>query len=174
MPVVRPLSAALLGVVLLAACTGGGGDDGDGGGAQGTPEIVVVGEAQVAEPVAGASQIAMTLANQGDGDDRLVRATTPSALAAEIHVSQVGGGAVSMEIVSGIDLPAGAEVRFQPGRTHLMLVVPDTTVRIGSTLDLTLEFERSETITVPVRVVDLLDMFEESLDADAADAAPAS
>ena len=60
-----------------------------------------------------------------------------------------------MEIVDAIDLPAGEEVAFRPGETHLMLVVPDETVRVGGTLELVLDFERSDDVTVDVAVVEL-------------------
>jgi len=63
-----------------------------------------------------------------------------------------------------VDVPAGETVRFRPGGLHLMLVVPDSTVREGGTFDLTLHFERSGDRTIPVEVVPLLDLAEQAFD----------
>ncbi len=149
---------AVAAAVALVACSGGG-----------SPDLEVVGDVQAAEPVAGSSQVAMTLANRGDGDDELVAASTPAALAVELHLTEQDDDRTSMGVAEAIPLPAGEEVAFRPGRTHLMLVVPDETVRTGGTFELVLEFERSEPLTLDVPVVDLLDLAEDAFDADAAD-----
>jgi periplasmic copper chaperone A len=161
LPLRRLLAVAALAVTVVA-CSGGG-----------EPDIEVVGDVQAAEPVAGSSQVAMTLANRGDGDDELVAASTPAALAVELHLTERDDERTSMGVAEAIPLPAGEEIAFRPGRTHLMLVVPDETVRTGGTLELVLEFERSEPLTLDVPVVDLLDLAEDAFDADAADAEPA-
>jgi copper(I)-binding protein len=74
-----------------------------------------------------------------------------------------------MQVLEAIDLPAGEEVRFRPGETHLMLVVPDESVRQGGTLTLVLDLERSGELAVEVAVVDLLDLVETAPDEDATD-----
>jgi periplasmic copper chaperone A len=134
--------------LLLAACGGGG-----------TPELEV-GPAQAAAPVAGSSQVVVAIANEGDGDDRLVEAETDAALDVEVHLSEIDDGRATMGVLDEVELPAGDTVRFRPGELHLMLVVPDESVVVGGTFDLTLRFDRSEPITVPVEVVDLLDLTE--------------
>jgi periplasmic copper chaperone A len=155
----RLLCTALL-AGLLGACGGGGG----------TPELEVVGPVQVAEPVAGSSQVALTLANRGDGDDELVSVDTEAALAVEIHRTTIADGSATMEILEGLPVPAGEELAFRPGGLHLMLVVPDATVTIGGTVELVLDFERAEDLVVEAEVVDLLDLAEDAADADTADA----
>lgn len=134
-------------MVLAVACSSG------------EPEIEV-GEAQAASPIAGSSQIVLELRNVGDGDDRLVEASTPAALGASIHLTEVVEGRATMTELDGIDVPAGESVRFRPGHLHLMLDVPDATVVVGASFELTLTFDRSEPITVPVEVVELLDLTE--------------
>jgi periplasmic copper chaperone A len=135
-----------------------------GCGATGTPEIRLGDDAQAAEPVAGSSQIVLELRNAGDGDDVLVDATTPAALGVEFHLTSIDEGRASMGQLEDVAIPAGDTVRFRPGGLHLMLVVPDDTVAIGESFDLTLQFERSEPMTVPVEVVDLLDLAESTFD----------
>jgi periplasmic copper chaperone A len=135
-----------------------------GCGATGTPEIRLGDDAQAAEPVAGSSQIVLELRNAGDGDDVLVDATTPAALGVEFHLTSIDEGRASMGQLEDVAIPAGDTVRFRPGGLHLMLVVPDDTVAIGESFDLTLQFERSDPMTVPVEVVDLLDLAESTFD----------
>jgi periplasmic copper chaperone A len=141
---------------LLAAC-----------GDEGTPEVEVVGPVQVAEPVAGSSQVALRLINRGDGDDELVSVSTDAALDVEIHRTTIADGSATMETLDGLPVPAGEELVFRPGGLHLMLVVPDTTVRIGGTVELVLDLERSDDLVVEAEVVDLLDIAEGTGAADA-------
>jgi periplasmic copper chaperone A len=136
--------------VLVAACSGG------------SPDIDLVGDVQVAAPVAGSSQVAMTLVNRGDGDDELEGVTTEAALDVEIHRTTIADGSATMETLDGLPIPAGQELVFRPGETHLMLVVPDESVREGGTVVLVLDFARSEDLVVEGRVVDLLDLHEAS------------
>jgi periplasmic copper chaperone A len=135
-----------------------------GCGADGTPDIRMSGDAQAAAPVAGSSQIVLELRNAGDGDDVLVEATTPAALGVEFHLTSIDDGRASMGELEDVEVPAGETVRFRPGGLHLMMVVPDETVALGERFDLTLDFERSEPMTVEVEVVDLLDPAEATFD----------
>jgi periplasmic copper chaperone A len=116
--------------------------------------------------VAGSSQIVLTVTNRGDGDDRLLEAETPAALDVEVHLTEIEDGRATMAVLDEVAIPAGETVRFRPGGLHLMLVVPDETVTEGGTFELTLRFDRSGEITVPVEVVDLLDLTEPDEDAD--------
>jgi periplasmic copper chaperone A len=143
----RPAFAVLSLVLLLAAC-GGSGD----------PQIRVLGDPQAAVPVSGSSQIVLTIANEGDGRDTLVGASTPSALGVELHLTEIEEGRAVMRELEAIDLRPGEQIRFRPGELHLMLVVPDETVEEGATFDLTLHFDRSDDLTVSVEVVPLLDL----------------
>jgi periplasmic copper chaperone A len=145
-PTARAL--ALLLALALTACGPAGGPD------------LEVGPAQAAAPVAGSSQIVLEIVNEGDGDDRLIAAETEAALAVEIHQTHLEQGHASMAHLDGVPIPAGERVRFRPGEMHLMMVVPDERLAVGGTFDLTLRFETSGELTVPVRVVDLLDLAE--------------
>lgn len=125
----------------------------------GTPDLVV-GPAQASVPVAGTSQLVLTVTNRGDGDDALVAASTDVALGVESHRTEITDGIATMRLVETVPLPADAAVRFRPGELHLMLIVPEPTLVAGSTFELTLTFARSPAVTVPVTVVDLLDLVE--------------
>jgi periplasmic copper chaperone A len=150
----RPLRVVAVLAGVLVACGSGGDPDLD------------VAPGQAAEPVAGSSQIVLTVTNRGDGDDRLLGAETPAALDVEVHLTEIEDGRATMAILDEVAIPAGETVRFRPGGLHLMLVVPDETVAEGGTFELTLRFDRSGEITVPVEVVDLLDLTEPGEGAD--------
>jgi periplasmic copper chaperone A len=150
----RPLRVVAVLAGVLVACGSGGDPDLD------------VAPGQAAEPVAGSSQIVLTVTNRGDGDDRLLSAETPAALDVEVHLTEIEDGRATMAVLDEVAIPAGETVRFRPGGLHLMLVVPDETVAEGGTFELTLRFDRSGEITVPVEVVDLLDLTESGEDAD--------
>lgn len=144
---------------VLAAC--GGTDEGTDP-ASGTPRLNVS-AAQASAPIAGTSQLVLEIHNTGDGPDRLLSASTDVALAVEIHRTEIEpSGRAVMRQLDDVILPAGEVVRFRPGGLHLMVVVPDPTLVVGSTFDVTLTFERSDDVTVAVNVVALLDLVEQT------------
>jgi copper(I)-binding protein len=147
----RAAAAALTVALALTACAG----------PAGSPDLRP-GPARASVPTAGVSLLVLDLTNVGDGDDRLVGAETDAALAVELHLTEVDGeGRAVMRRLDAILLPAGGTVRFRPGGPHLMLVVPDERVVLGATLAVTLRFERSEPVTLPVRVVPTVELLED-------------
>ncbi|MFP4312375.1 MAG: copper chaperone PCu(A)C [Nitriliruptoraceae bacterium] len=154
----RAAAAALLGAsLLLHAC-----------GPAGEPALSVS-EAQAAVPLAGSSQLVLAITNRGDGEDRLVAVDTDAAVGVELHETRIEDGIATMVSLDEIVLPAGETVRFRPGGLHLMMLGPDDDVALGARFPLTLRFDRSDPITVTAEVRDLLDLAEESFDADAGD-----
>ena len=151
----RPVIAGVALLAMLAMLNGCG---------QGGDPALTVGRAEAATPVSGSSQIVVEIRNDGDGGDRLLGAETPAALAVEIHLTEIVDGRATMGPVDDVQIPSGETVRFRPGGLHLMMVVPDETVVLGGTFELTLEFERTGAITVPVEVVDLVDLAESTFD----------
>jgi periplasmic copper chaperone A len=151
----RWLPAVVLAAALTVATAGCG--------AAGSPDLAV-GPARAAPPAAGASQVVLTIENRGDGDDTLVGSDTDAALDTEIHLTEVADGRAAMGVLDEVVVPAGGSVEFRPGALHLMLVVPDGSVVVGGTFDLTLRFDRSDPITVPVEVVELPDLLEDAAD----------
>ncbi len=64
-----------------------------------------------------------------------------------------GGGAMTMQEVSQIDLPAGETVALEPGGLHIMLLDLAGPLVAGETFDVTIEFAggTSETVAVEIR-----------------------
>ena len=145
--------AGLVGLALLAGACG----------ATGTPELEVS-AAQAAVPLAGSSQVVLTITNRGDGDDALVAVDTDAAVGIELHETRIDDGRATMVSLEEVPLPAGETVRFRPGGLHLMMIAPDDEVVLGATFEVTLEFDRSEAITTTAEVRDLLDLAEDALD----------
>ncbi|MEX0593003.1 MAG: copper chaperone PCu(A)C [Nitriliruptoraceae bacterium] len=119
-------------------------------------------QARAADPVAGSSQIVITLTNVGERPDRLISASTPAAVDVQIHLTEIVEQRASMRSVDTVDLPTGTPVRFRPGGLHLMMVVPDETVVLGARFPLTLTFQHAAPITVDVDVVPLDELLEGS------------
>lgn len=147
------LLAVLLPLVLVAGCTG----------PTGTPELRI-GPARASVPAAGVAQLVLEIENVGDGDDRLVAATTDRALAVELHETAIDDeGRATMTLrEDGVALPAGTTTRFRPGGLHLMLVVPDATIVLGATFDVTLSFDRSPPSTLAVTVVPTVELLDDT------------
>jgi len=153
------LAGALL-LTLLVGVTACGVDSGPAELRDGTPDLHV-GEARASVPVAGASQVMLSIENRGDGDDRLVGADTDAALAIEIHRTAIDAdGRASMRMLDDVLLPSGTTLDFRPGELHLMMVVPDESLTAGGTFEMTLRFERSTPRSLTVAVVELLDLVE--------------
>ena len=154
----RATAAALL--LPLLACSGT--EPSSAALGPGEPDLHVS-AAQSSAPVAGAAQLVLTIENRGNGADRLLAAESDAALAVEIHRTVIeDDGRAFMRMLDDVVIPAGEAVAFRPGGLHLMLVVPDERVVVGGTFEVTLRFERTGPITLPVTVVELLDLVEGS------------
>jgi copper(I)-binding protein len=141
----RMTATALL--LLLAAC-----------GAAATGSEIVVSDARVPVPAGANGAGYLTLANDGDADDRLVGASTDIAEAVELHESSMEGGSMSMRQLEGIDVPAGGAAVLEPGGLHLMLVGVTDELTVGDAVELTLEFAEAGEQTVRAEVVPLGDV----------------
>ncbi|HSJ46939.1 MAG TPA: copper chaperone PCu(A)C [Euzebyales bacterium] len=145
----RTTATRLIGtiVLLLAACSGAA----SGG------EISVT-DAHVPVPAGANGAAYMTLTNDGDADDTLVRVSTDVAETVGLHETSTQDGSMSMQEVDGIDIPAGGDAVLEPGGLHVMLIGVTQDLAEGDTLDLTLTFDNAGEQTVSAEVVPLGDM----------------
>ncbi len=102
--------------------------------------LVTVNESKVvALPTSAA--VYFTLANSG-GRDRLVSIETAVGHAS-LHETSMADGIMRMRaLANGIDVPAGATVRLSPSGKHVMIQGLARPLAAGSTIRLTLKFER--------------------------------
>lgn len=102
--------------------------------------------------------------------DTLIGVSVPASIAdhAEIHEmvpaaeaessmdmgddSSMDMGAMVMQQIMSLDLPAGETVELKPGGYHVMLIDLAGPLEIGSTFDLTLDFETADDMVVSVEV----------------------
>ncbi|MEZ5144143.1 MAG: copper chaperone PCu(A)C [Acidimicrobiales bacterium] len=65
----------------------------------------------------------------------------------------MGGGAMQMQEVSSIEIPANGKVELKPGGYHIMLIELAAPLKKGETVELTLTFDKADKVTVqaPVR-----------------------
>lgn len=134
-------------IAALASCSGA--DD--------APAEIQISEAWARATVPGQTGGAayLTIANRGDGADRLVGVSTPAAAESSLHSSSNDGGVMRMRaLADGLAIPAGATVRLQPGGNHIMLTGLSRPLAKGGSFPLTLRFERSGERQVKVSVVD--------------------
>ena len=66
----------------------------------------------------------------------------------------MGDGEMVMREVDSIDLPAGVAVELKPGGYHIMLMELVKPLEVGTTLKITLVFEKAGSITIDVPVLD--------------------
>jgi len=141
----RHAVAAVATSLLLAACAG----------TAGSPSITVS-DIRAPAPAGPNGAVYLTLRNDGDGDDRLVSASSDAAGNVEIHESTMTDGTMSMRQVDGVDIPAGGEAVLETGGFHIMLIDVRDDLAEGDTFDLTLAFETSDDQTVEAQVVPLV------------------
>lgn len=94
----------------------------------------------------------LTIRNTSDQPDRLVGASSPIAPTVELHTHTHVNGVMQMRPVPAIDIPPNGEVTLKPGSLHIMLIGTKEALRQGTTVPLTLRFERAGEVTVALSV----------------------
>jgi periplasmic copper chaperone A len=119
------------------------------------PEIAIShGWTREIAPGQTSAAVYVTIANRGDGADRLVDVNASAGAAATPHSSSnVGGVARMRAIEGGIEVPAHATVELKPGGTHIMMTGLKQRLSAGQTVDLNLRFARSGQRPIAIRVV---------------------
>lgn len=135
-PKLRVLDAWARPTVVSSAATGGAPVSGQG----------------VASQAASSSAVYLTIVNDGDAPDSLVGARSAAASDVELHESVREGDFVRMRPASRIAVPAKGKVAVTPGGLHIMLVGLKQELAPGSTVPLTLRFERSGQVSLEVPV----------------------
>ena len=115
-----------------------------------------------ARPPMGSGKVAaafMTLKNDGDEADRLVRAEGDVADRIELHThimeKKNGRTIMRMRRIPHMEVPARGRTVLQPGGLHIMLIGATRDLKPGDAFDLTLTFEKAGKVkvTVPVKSI---------------------
>ncbi len=82
----------------------------------------------------------------------VLAAVSDVAETVEIHESQLSGDVMQMRRLESVSIGPGAEVIFEPGGLHIMLIGLKKDLQIGDEIELTLQFRNFDDISVPVSV----------------------
>ena len=100
----------------------------------------------------------LTILNGLDQDVRLASAASPNAKVVEIHETIAENGVMRMvPQPDGFVIPAGTALELMPGGKHIMLFDLTAPLIPGDTLELTLNFDTSTSMTLTVPVMEIGD-----------------
>lgn len=93
------------------------------------------------------------LNNQGAEMDRLIAAESPVAERVELHTHMMDGGVMRMRQVAAIEVHPGTPTVLQPGGLHVMFMGLRRPLAEGSSIPLTLVFEKAGRLDLAVDVL---------------------
>jgi len=96
--------------------------------------------------------IYLTLVNHAAEGDRLVGVATPVADQAQLHTESIENGIMKMRPLTDIEVRPSATTVLKPGASHVMLVGLKHPLKEGESFPLTLDFAKSGTQEVQVKV----------------------
>jgi copper(I)-binding protein len=92
--------------------------------------------------------------NKGASADRLVAASSAKAGRMEIHTMEIVNDVMVMRPVEGgLEIPAGATVELKPGGLHVMFMDVAEPYQEGTTVPVTLEFEKAGKVDLVLPVL---------------------
>ncbi len=94
------------------------------------------------------------LENHTTETHELIAAVSDTAEAVEIHESRMKGDVMQMQRLESVSLGPDAEVAFEPGGLHIMLIGLNRELNTGDQIELTLQFRNFDDLTVQVPVQD--------------------
>lgn len=93
--------------------------------------------------------------NRGSNADTLTGISSDIAESVEMHESKMSGDVMQMQQIDSVPLEPSAEVKFEPGGLHVMLVDLKKDLKVGDEVEITLHFTNFEDINVTVPVSDM-------------------
>jgi len=109
--------------------------------------------ARATAPTAPAGGGYLAITNKGTTPDRLVSASSPAAQTVQVHEMKMEGNIMRMrEVEHGLEIAPGATVTLAPGGFHLMMMGLKGPFKQGTTVPVTLVFEKAGRIDVELDV----------------------
>ena len=119
-----------------------------------TANAMVISKAAIAEPTSTDEAAAyITFTNRTQQEDTLVAIASDIAVRAEVHETMGEGEMRHMMAMPSLVLPVGAEVKLQPGGTHMMLLQLRRKLVAGDTVTLYLSLAKLGAAQVRAPVV---------------------
>lgn len=100
----------------------------------------------------------MTIDNEGQSADRLLKVETPAAKRAALHTHIMENNVMKMRPVEAIEINPGAATALEPGGFHIMLTGLNAPLKEGQSFVLTLTFEKAGTLEVNAKITKPGDM----------------
>jgi len=119
-----------------------------------TPTITVSGQWARTSPMASDMGAAyMTISSDMDDELLGVKVDMSVAMMAQIHETVMADdGSMKMQEVEKVDITAGTPTELKPGGYHVMLMQLKAPLKTGSTISVTLTFEKAGDVVVEVPV----------------------
>lgn len=92
------------------------------------------------------------VANPSPQADALVGAQSDIAETVELHTTEMQGNTMHMAHHAQIAIPANSQLEFKPGGMHVMLINLKRELKSGETFTVTLQFQNTGTVSVPVQI----------------------
>ena len=105
-----------------------------------------------ADHAGGDLPLSMTIKNEADTADTLVRVRCPVANFSEKHIVDRGEGAPAMRAIPAIPIAANSTIVLKPDGYHVMLLQTRQTLAEGETFTCAVVFQKAGTIETEVRV----------------------
>jgi copper(I)-binding protein len=130
-----------LGAAIISAHSAGG-------------EAVKISDAWVhaATQVGGDVALSMTIKNEADVADALLRVRCPVANFSEKHTVDRGEGSPAMHAIHSIPIAAGSTTVLKPDAYHVMLLQTRHTLCAGEAFNCSIVFQKAGTIDTEVKV----------------------
>ncbi|WP_426267715.1 copper chaperone PCu(A)C [Sphingomonas sp. LHG3443-2] len=100
----------------------------------------------------GSSAAYVSVHNSGAAD-RLIGASSPAAASVTIHDSQNSGGVMRMRAAGAVSVASGGMIAMKPGGLHIMLSGLKAPLKPGTTLPLTMRFEKAGLVRASLPVL---------------------
>jgi periplasmic copper chaperone A len=117
-------------------------------------EAVKISDAWVhaAAQVGGNVALSMTIKNEADVADTLLRVRCPVANFSEKHTVDRGEGSPAMRAIPSIPIAASSTIVLKPDAYHVMLLQTRQTLAIGEAFSCSIVFQKAGTIETEVKV----------------------
>ena len=120
----------------------------------GQPASLEVTDAWTRDSVGGTANAAVFMTISSETADRLIGASTPVAQKTDLMTMAGGNGAMGMQYLEAIDIPAGEPVSLNAGGLHVWLADLNEPLTAGQTFPLVLEFEKAGERRVIVSILE--------------------
>jgi len=150
-------AVALPAMLLISACGDDDDDTTNGGGDQASGAHVEATNASAKSPGNDVASVYVTLTNHADAPDYLISAEILGDKAGQVGMVQIHevvteGATSKMQEVEKVEIPAKGELQLKAGSYHIMLMNVDPPLAEGDELEVKLNFENADPVTVKATV----------------------